>query len=94
VLVANIGEEFAVFEAVHGSAPDITGKGIANPTALLFSGVLMLRHLGENEAAERVLKAVFAVLKRGEVRTPDLGGKATTKEYAEALVRELEASTH
>ena len=92
VPAANIGEEFAVFEAVHGSAPDIAGKGIANPTALLFSGVLMLRHLGENEAADRVLKAVFAVLKRGEVRTPDLGGKASTKEYADALVRELEAT--
>jgi isocitrate dehydrogenase (NAD+) len=59
-----------------------------------FSGVLMLRHLGENEAADRVLKAVFAVLKRGEVRTPDLGGKATTKEYADALGRELEAKRH
>ncbi len=93
VPAANIGEQFAVFEAVHGSAPDIAGKGIANPTALLFSGVLMLRHLGENEAADRVLKAAFAVLKRGEVRTPDLGGKSTTKEYAQALVRELEAST-
>ncbi len=89
---ANIGDEFAVFEAVHGSAPDIAGKGIANPTALLFSGVLMLRHLEENEAADRVLKAVFAVLKRGEVRTPDLGGKATTQEYADALLKELEAS--
>jgi isocitrate dehydrogenase (NAD+) len=93
VPAANIGEEYAVFEAVHGSAPDIAGKGIANPTALLFSGVLMLRHLGENEAADRVLKGAFAVLKRGEVRTPDLGGKSTTKEYAEALVRELESST-
>jgi isocitrate dehydrogenase (NAD+) len=92
VPAANIGEEFAVFEAVHGSAPDIAGKGIANPTALLFSGVLMLRHLGENEAADRVLKAAFAVLKRGEVRTPDLGGKASTKEYADELVKELEAS--
>ncbi len=89
---ANIGDSFAVFEAVHGSAPDIAGKGIANPTALLFSGVLMLRHLGENDAADRLLKAIFAVLKRGEVRTPDLGGKASTKEYADALVKELEAS--
>jgi len=92
VPAANIGENYAVFEAVHGSAPDIAGKGIANPTALLFSGVLMLRHLGENEAADRVLKAAFAVLKKGEVRTPDLGGKSSTKEYAEALVRELEAT--
>ncbi len=90
---ANIGDSFAVFEAVHGSAPDIAGKGIANPTALLFSSVLMLRHLGENDAADRLLKAIFAVLKRGEVRTPDLGGKASTKEYADALVKELEASS-
>jgi isocitrate dehydrogenase (NAD+) len=93
VPAANIGEAYAVFEAVHGSAPDIAGKGIANPTALLFSGVLMLRHLGENEAADRVLKATFAVLKRGDVRTADLGGKASTKEYAEALMRELEATS-
>jgi isocitrate dehydrogenase (NAD+) len=92
VPAANIGELYAVFEAVHGSAPDIAGKGVANPTALLFSGVLMLRHLGENEAADRVLKATFAVLKRGDVRTPDLGGKASTKEYANALVRELDSS--
>ena len=92
VPAANIGELYAVFEAVHGSAPDIAGKGVANPTALLFSGVLMLRHLGENEAADRVLKATFAVLKRGDVRTPDLGGKASTKEYADALVRELDSS--
>jgi isocitrate dehydrogenase (NAD+) len=91
VPAANIGEGHAVFEAVHGSAPDIAGKGIANPTAVIFSGVLMLRHLGENDAADHLLKAVFAVLERGEVRTPDLGGKATTKEYADALVRELEA---
>jgi isocitrate dehydrogenase (NAD+) len=91
VPAANIGDEYAVFEAVHGSAPDIAGKGIANPTALLFSAVLMLRHLEENDAADRLLKAAFAVLKRGEVRTPDLGGKATTKEYADALVKELKA---
>jgi isocitrate dehydrogenase (NAD+) len=91
VPAANIGESYSVFEAVHGSAPDIAGKGIANPTALLFSGVLMLRHLGENEAADRVLKTAFTVLKRGDVRTPDLGGTATTEEYAEALVKELEA---
>jgi isocitrate dehydrogenase (NAD+) len=91
VPAANIGEGHAVFEAVHGSAPDIAGKGIANPTAVIFSGVLMLRHLGENDAADRVLKSVFAVLERGEIRTPDLGGKATTKEYTDALVKELEA---
>jgi isocitrate dehydrogenase (NAD+) len=90
VPAANIGDTFAVFEAVHGSAPDIAGKGIANPTALLFSGVLMLRHLGESDTADRVLKAVFSVLKRGEVRTRDLGGTATTKEYTDALIEELD----
>ncbi|MCI0410522.1 MAG: isocitrate dehydrogenase (NAD(+)) [Acidobacteria bacterium] len=86
---ANIGEEYAVFEAVHGSAPDIAGKGIANPTALILSSVLMLRHLGEDQVADRVAEACFRVLERGEVLTPDLGGKATTREYAAALVREL-----
>jgi isocitrate dehydrogenase (NAD+) len=93
VPAANIGESYAVFEAVHGSAPDIAGKGIANPTALLFSGVLMLRHLGESASADRVLKSALAVLKRGEVRTPDLGGRATTREYADALVKELKAQS-
>jgi isocitrate dehydrogenase (NAD+) len=91
VPAANIGEEYAVFEAVHGSAPDIAGKGIANPTAILFSGVLMLRHLDENEAADRILGAIFSVLSKGETRTRDLGGTATTAEYADALVKRLEA---
>jgi len=86
VPAANIGEEYAVFEAVHGSAPDIAGKGIANPTALSFSAVLMLRHLGENEAADRVVNAIFKVLGESDVRTPDLGGTATTDEYADAVV--------
>jgi isocitrate dehydrogenase (NAD+) len=89
VPAANIGESHAVFEAVHGSAPDITGQGIANPTALILSGVLMLRHLGENEAADRVLQAVFRVLEEGEARTPDLGGGSSTEEFAEAIVRVL-----
>jgi isocitrate dehydrogenase (NAD+) len=91
VPAANIGESYAVFEAVHGSAPDITGQGIANPTALILSGVLMLRHLGENEAADRVLQAVFRVLEEGEVRTPDLGGGSSTEEFADAVVRVLAA---
>ena len=89
VPAANIGEEYAVFEAVHGSAPDIAGKGIANPTALTFSGVLMLRHLGEDEAVDRILRATFRVLEAGEVRTPDLGGQASTEEYADAVIAEL-----
>ena len=89
VPAANIGEDHAVFEAVHGSAPDIAGKGIANPTALTVSGVLMLRHLGENEAADRILQATFRVLEAGKVRTPDLGGKASTQEYADAVITAL-----
>jgi len=89
VPAANIGEDYAVFEAVHGSAPDIAGKGIANPTALTFSGVLMLRHLGEDEAADRILQATFRVLEAGKVRTPDLGGQASTEEYADAVIAEL-----
>ena len=89
VPAANIGEDYAVFEAVHGSAPDIAGKGVANPTALTFSGVLMLRHLGESEAADAILKAIFAVLEEGEVRTPDLGGKASTQEYADAVIQKI-----
>jgi isocitrate/isopropylmalate dehydrogenase len=83
---ANIGELGAVFEAVHGSAPDIAGQGIANPTALLQSGILMLRHLGEREAAERVERAMLKVFRDGEVRTRDIGGTAKTMEFAEAII--------
>ena len=83
---ANIGVGEAVFEAVHGSAPDIAGKQLANPTALIQSGVMMLRHLGELEAASRVEKALLEVYARGETRTPDLGGRATTMGFAEAVV--------
>ena len=86
VPAANIGESHAVFEAVHGSAPDISCQGIANPTALILSGVLMLRHLGEDAAADRVLQAVFRVLEEGEVRTPDLGGGSSTEQFADAIV--------
>lgn len=89
VPAANIGEDYAVFEAVHGSAPDIAGKGVANPTALTFSGVLMLRHLGEDDAADRVLQAVFRVLEAGKVRTRDLGGSASTEEYTDAVIEAL-----
>jgi len=81
---ANLGEEIGVFEAVHGSAPDIAGKGIANPTALLFSALLMLRHIGESAMADRIMNAVVATLTDG-VRTRDLGGTATTMEYADAI---------
>jgi len=85
---ANLGEEIGVFEAVHGSAPDIAGKGIANPTALLFSALLMLRHIGEGAMADRIMNAVVATLTAG-VRTRDLGGTATTMEYADAICQRL-----
>lgn len=83
---ANIGERYAVFEAVHGSAPDIAGRGVANPTALILSGALMLAHMGEVEAAKRVEHAVQKVIEDGKVITRDLGGTANTKEYTDALV--------
>ena len=86
---ANLGEEIGVFEAVHGSAPDIAGKGIANPTALLFSALLMLRHIGEDAMADRIMKAVTDTLAEGKVRTRDLGGTATTMEYADAICGRL-----
>lgn len=87
---ANIGELGAVFEAVHGSAPDIAGQNIANPTALLMSGILMLRHLGEREAADRVERAMFKVFNDGKVRTRDIGGTAKTNEFARAVVEAME----
>ena len=85
---ANLGEGIGVFEAVHGSAPDIAGTGIANPTALLFSALLMLRHIGEGAMADRIMQAVVATLSDG-VRTRDLGGTATTVEYADAICQRL-----
>jgi len=87
---ANYGDEYAVFEAVHGSAPDIAGKGIANPLAVLFSGIMMLRRLGRDDVADRIKKAAFSVLQKGAVRTPDLGGRATTEQFADAIIAELE----
>jgi isocitrate dehydrogenase (NAD+) len=86
---ANIGEQGAVFEAVHGSAPDIAGQGIANPTAILMSGILMLRHLKEMDAADRVEKAMMDVFAEGNVRTKDLGGTAKTDEFASAIIEKL-----
>ena len=82
---ANIGWEYAVFEPVHGSAPDIAGRGIANPIAMILSGAMMLRHLGELEGAAAVERAVDAVLAGGEVRTPDLGGSSSTMDVAAAV---------
>ena len=87
---ANIGELGAVFEAVHGSAPDIAGQGIANPTALLQSGVLMLRYLGEREAAERIERAMLQVYSEGKTRTRDIGGEAKTTEFADALIAAMQ----
>ncbi|MGI8996244.1 MAG: isocitrate dehydrogenase (NAD(+)) [Pyrinomonadaceae bacterium] len=83
---ANIGEHGAIFEAVHGSAPDIAGQGIANPTALLQSSILMLRHLGEREAAQKIEQAMLKVFTEGKVRTRDIGGTARTNEFARAVI--------
>jgi isocitrate dehydrogenase (NAD+) len=82
---ANIGETGAIFEAVHGSAPDIAGKNLANPMALILSSAMMLDHIGETDAARRVRAAVHAVLEEGKHLTRDLGGKAGTTEIAEAI---------
>ncbi|MGD9562219.1 MAG: isocitrate dehydrogenase (NAD(+)) [Pyrinomonadaceae bacterium] len=87
---SNIGEQGAVFEAVHGSAPDIAGQGIANPTAVLMSGIMMLRHIGENEAAARAENAMLAVFAEGKTLTRDLGGTAKTNEFARAIVEKME----
>ena len=86
---ANIGPDAAIFEAVHGSAPDIAGKGIANPTALLLAACLMLDHVGEGEKANAIRKAVDKVLNVDKVRTGDLGGNATTKEFTAAIEKRL-----
>ncbi|HEV7810850.1 MAG TPA: isocitrate/isopropylmalate family dehydrogenase, partial [Candidatus Limnocylindrales bacterium] len=86
---ANIGLEAAVFEPVHGSAPKYAGQNKANPTALMLSGVLMLRHLGEQAAAERVEGAVRTVIGEGRRTTSDLGGDAGTSEFADAVIEEL-----
>jgi isocitrate dehydrogenase (NAD+) len=85
----NIGEDAAMFEAVHGSAPDIAGKGIANPTSLLTSACLMLDHLGQVECATRIRDAIDSVVQAGEARTIDMGGDSSTKEFTAALVKAL-----
>ena len=86
---ANIGEDIAVFEAVHGSAPDIAGQNKANPLALLFTSIDMLKYLKENEKAEQIKKAVLRVLEKGEVLTADLGGSATTEELTAEIIKNL-----
>ena len=92
VPAANLGTEIGVFEAVHGSAPDIAGKSLANPTALLLSAVLMLRHINEGAIADRVVKAHADVLAEGSVRTRDLGGTASTIEFTDAICKRLASS--
>lgn len=86
---ANLGADAAVFEAVHGSAPDIAGRNVANPTALLLSAVMMLRHIGEEAAATRIRQALYDTLTEGRVLTRDLGGTASTTEFAGAVERRL-----
>ena len=87
---ANMGDTHAVFEAVHGSAPDIAGKGIANPTAMMLSGVLMLTHLKELDAAKRLQAAVEKVYARKRHTTGDVGGHASTEEFTDAVIAALE----
>src|SRR4051794_31887368 len=86
---ANLGAENAVFEAVHGSAPDIANKNLANPTALLLSALMMLEHIGEMDNAERIRAALGRVLLDGRIRTRDLGGQASTTEFTDAVCREI-----
>ncbi|CAG9944378.1 unnamed protein product [Clonostachys rosea f. rosea IK726] len=85
----NIGDECSIFEAVHGSAPDIQGKALANPTALLLSSIMMLRHMSLNQHADKIEKAIFDTLAEGKALTGDLGGKAKTHEYAQAIIDKL-----
>lgn len=87
---ANIGDDAAMFEAVHGSAPDIAGKGLANPTALLFSALMMLEHLDESRTAEKIRAAVYTVLQDHKKKcTKDIGGEGTTESYTNAICRIL-----
>ncbi|HEY6467922.1 MAG TPA: isocitrate dehydrogenase (NAD(+)) [Candidatus Acidoferrales bacterium] len=85
----NIGLEAAIFEAVHGTAPDIAGKGVANPTALLMSAIMMLDHIGEPKAARRIESALHGVYREGKTRTRDVGGSATTAEFTKAVIAAL-----
>jgi len=87
---ANLGDDCAMFEAVHGSAPDIAGKNLANPTALLRSALLMLRHLGEQDASLQIRNALERVYREKDKLTRDIGGKASTSEFADAIIQEME----
>ncbi|MDB4951621.1 MAG: Isocitrate dehydrogenase [Gemmatimonadetes bacterium] len=86
---ANIGKDAAIFEAVHGSAPDIAGKNVANPAALLLAAVMMLQHMGMREQAERIRLALEATIREGDALTPDLGGAGTTDSFTDAVLRRL-----
>ena len=86
---ANIGEDAALFEAVHGSAPDIAAKGVANPTAFLLGACMMLDYLGDQENASRIRAAIVDTLIEDSVRTPDLHGNATTAKFTDAVIRRL-----
>jgi len=90
---ANIGSQCAIFEAVHGSAPDIAGKGIANPTSVLLAAGLMLEHVGRQDLRERLERGLDQVLNADKVLTGDLGGKATTKEFTQAILHRMAADT-
>ena len=87
---ANLGDTHALFEPVHGSAPDIKGKKIANPTAMILAAVMMLDHVGEGRAAKRIFDALETVLLKGERLTPDLNGRSGTAQFADAIMREIE----
>jgi isocitrate dehydrogenase (NAD+) len=85
----NIGKDAAIFEPVHGSAPDIAGRGIANPTAMMLAGCMLMEHLGEHDVSARIRTAIMGTLEERKVVTPDVGGTARTEEYAEAVIRRL-----
>src|SRR5262249_26647658 len=91
---ANIGDNCAIFEAVHGSAPDIAGKNLANPTAVLRSALLMLRHLGEHDAADRIQKGLDDVYRTKELLTRDVGGQAGTSQFADSVIAAMQPSVH
>ncbi|MFN2610220.1 MAG: isocitrate/isopropylmalate dehydrogenase family protein, partial [Actinomycetota bacterium] len=86
----NLGNEIAVFEATHGSAPDIAGKGVANPAGIMLSGCMLLEHIGESDAALRLEKAIAAVLDGSDARTKDLGGKGSTDDFTRAVIGHLQ----
>jgi isocitrate dehydrogenase (NAD+) len=91
---ANIGDSHAVFEAAHGSAPDIAGKNLANPIAITLSGALLLEYIGENKEANIIEHAIGKVLAKGEVLTKDMGGNATTTDLRDAIIREIVHKNH